>query len=123
MKRKVSILLAVVMILGTMLMGCGAKNESKYVGTTWTLDSVEAQGITIEGDTLKNAMPDSTIKFEEKKVTLNFGDTKGDGTWTEKDDTITIKSDGETLECPIKDSKLLVEAAGSKMYFVQQEEE
>lgn len=122
MKKKLSLLLAVVMMLGIMLVGCGsAKNASIYVGTTWTLNSVEAQGVTLEGETLKSAMDTATIKFDAKKVTLNFGEENGEGTWSEKDNVITIKSDGETIECPITDSKLLFELEGTKMYFVQDE--
>lgn len=122
MKKKLSLLLAIIMVLGAMLAGCGsAKNDSAYVGTTWTLNSVEAQGITLEGDALKGAMDTATIKFDAKKVTLNFGEENGEGTWTEKDNVISITSDGETVECPVEDSQLLFEVEGTKMYFVQDE--
>lgn len=121
MKKKLSILLAILMMLGAMLAGCGAKNDSVYVGTTWTLNSVEAEGIVLEGELLASAMDAATIKFDAKKVTLNFGTENGEGTWSEKDNVITIKSDGETIECPITDSKLLFELEGTKMYFVKDE--
>lgn len=122
MKKRLSLLLAIVMILGVMLAGCGAaKNDSVYVGTSWTLNSVEAEGIILEGEVLASAMDTATIKFDAKKVTLNFGEENGEGTWSEKDNVITIKSDGETIECPITDSKLLFELEGTKMYFVQDE--
>ncbi|MBE5981488.1 MAG: hypothetical protein E7249_20525 [Paenibacillaceae bacterium] len=121
MKKKLSILLAILMMLGAMLVGCGAKNDSVYVGTTWTLNSVEAEGIVLEGELLASAMEAATIKFDAKKVTLNFGTENGEGTWSEKDNVITIKSDGETIECPITDSKLLFELEGTKMYFVKDE--
>ncbi|MTK05561.1 MAG: hypothetical protein F8N38_00525 [Hungatella sp.] len=121
MKKKLSILLAILMMLGAMLVGCGAKNDSVYVGTTWTLNSVEAEGIVLEGELLASAMDAATIKFDAKKVTLNFGTENGEGTWSEKDNVITIKSDGETIECPITDSKLLFELEGTKMYFVKDE--
>lgn len=121
MKKKLSILLAILMVLGAMLAGCGAKNDSVYVGTTWTLNSVEAEGIVLEGELLASAMDAATIKFDAKKVTLNFGTENGEGTWSEKDNVITIKSDGETIECPITDSKLLFELEGTKMYFVKDE--
>ncbi len=104
-----------------MLVGCGAKNDSVYVGTTWTLNSVEAEGIVLEGELLASAMDAATIKFDAKKVTLNFGTENGEGTWSEKDNVITINSDGETIECPITDSKLLFELEGTKMYFVKDE--
>ncbi|MBE5989698.1 hypothetical protein BXY41_104124 [Lacrimispora xylanisolvens] len=121
MKKRLSILLAILMVLGAMLVGCGAKNDSVYVGTTWTLNSVEAEGIVLEGELLASAMDAATIKFDAKKVTLNFGTENGEGTWSEKDNVITIKSDGETIECPITDSKLLFELEGTKMYFVKDE--
>ena len=121
MKKKLSILLAILMVLGAMLAGCGAKNDSVYVGTTWTLNSVEAEGIVLEGELLASAMDAATIKFDAKKVTLNFGTENGEGTWSEKDNVITIKSDGEVIECPITDSKLLFELEGTKMYFVKDE--
>ncbi|NNJ28555.1 hypothetical protein [Lacrimispora defluvii] len=121
MKKKLSILLAILMMLGAMLAGCGAKNNSVYVGTTWTLNSVEAEGIVLEGELLASAMDAATIKFDAKKVTLNFGTENGEGTWSEKDNVITIKSDGETIECPITDSKLLFELEGTKMYFIKDE--
>ncbi|WP_349673001.1 hypothetical protein [Lacrimispora sp.] len=121
MKKRLSILLAILMMLGAMLVGCGAKNDSVYVGTTWTLNSVEAEGIVLEGELLASAMDAATIKFDAKKVTLNFGTENGEGTWSEKDNVITIKSDGETIECPITDSKLLFELEGTKMYFVKDE--
>lgn len=121
MKKKLSILLAILMMLGAMLVGCGAKNDSVYVGTTWTLNSVEAEGIVLEGELLASAMDAATIKFDAKKVTLNFGTENGEGTWSEKDNVITINSDGETIECPITDSKLLFELEGTKMYFVKDE--
>ncbi|MBE5975646.1 hypothetical protein [Lacrimispora xylanisolvens] len=121
MKKRLSILLAILMMLGAMLVGCGAKNDSVYVGTTWTLNSVEAEGIVLEGELLASAMDAATIKFDAKKVTLNFGTENGEGTWSEKDNVITINSDGETIECPITDSKLLFELEGTKMYFVKDE--
>ena len=121
MKKRLSILLAILMLLGAMLVGCGAKNDSVYVGTTWTLNSVEAEGIVLEGELLASAMDAATIKFDAKKVTLNFGTENGEGTWSEKDNVITINSDGETIECPITDSKLLFELEGTKMYFVRDE--
>ena len=121
MKKRLSILLAILMVLGAMLVGCGAKNDSVYVGTTWTLNSVEAVGIVLEGELLASAMDAATIKFDAKKVTLNFGTENGEGTWSEKDNVITINSDGETIECPITDSKLLFELEGTKMYFVKDE--
>jgi len=121
MKKRLSILLAILMVLGAMLVGCGAKNDSVYVGTTWTLNSVEAEGIVLEGELLASAMDAATIKFDAKKVTLNFGTENGEGTWSEKDNVITIKSDGEIIECPITDSKLLFELEGTKMYFVKDE--
>ncbi len=121
MKKRLSILLAILMVLGAILVGCGAKNDSVYVGTTWTLNSVEAEGIVLEGELLASAMDAATIKFDAKKVTLNFGTENGEGTWSEKDNVITIKSDGETIECPITDSKLLFELEGTKMYFVKDE--
>lgn len=121
MKKRLSILFAILMMLGVMLVGCGAKNDSVYVGTTWTLNSVEAEGIVLEGELLASAMDAATIKFDAKKVTLNFGTENGEGTWSEKDNVITIKSDGEVIECPITDSKLLFELEGTKMYFVKDE--
>lgn len=121
MKKKLSILLAILMMLGAMLVGCGAKNDSVYVGTTWTLNSVEAEGIVLEGELLASAMDAATIKFDAKKVTLNFGTENGEGTWSEKDNVITINSDGENIVCPITDSKLLFELEGTKMYFVKDE--
>ncbi len=121
MKKRLSILFAILMMLGAMLVGCGAKNDSVYVGTTWTLNSVEAEGIVLEGELLASAMDAATIKFDAKKVTLNFGTENGEGTWSEKDNVITIKSDGEVIECPITDSKLLFELEGTKMYFVKDE--
>ena len=121
MKKRLSILLAILMMLGAMLVGCGAKNDSVYVGTTWTLNSVEAEGIVLEGELLASAMDAATIKFDANKVTLNFGTENGEGTWSEKDNVITIKSDGEVIECPITDSKLLFELEGTKMYFVKDE--
>ncbi len=121
MKKRISLLLAILMMLGAMLVGCGAKNDSVYVGTTWTLNSVEAEGIVLEGELLASAMDAATIKFDAKKVTLNFGTENGEGTWSEKDNVITIESDGETIECPITDSKLLFELEGTKMYFVKDE--
>ena len=121
MKKRLSILFAILMMLWAMLVGCGAKNDSVYVGTTWTLNSVEAEGIVLEGELLASAMDAATIKFDAKKVTLNFGTENGEGTWSEKDNVITIKSDGEVIECPITDSKLLFELEGTKMYFVKDE--
>ena len=121
MKKRISLLLAILMMLGAMLVGCRAKNDSVYVGTTWTLNSVEAEGIVLEGELLASAMDAATIKFDAKKVTLNFGTENGEGTWSEKDNVITIESDGETIECPITDSKLLFELEGTKMYFVKDE--
>lgn len=122
MKKRLSLLLAIVMMLGVMLAGCGAaKNDSVYVGTTWTLNSVEAEGIVFEGELLASVMDAATIEFDAKKVTLNFGEENGEGTWSEKDNVITIKSDGETFECPITDSMLLFDLEGTKMYFAQDE--
>lgn len=122
MKRKLLLLLAVLMIVGSMLLGCGSKTDSKYVGTTWTMTAVEAQGMKFEGDTLKDTMGTATIKFDAKKVTLSLAGADSEGTWSEKDDVITITADGESVDCPIEDSKLVVEMEGAKMYFEQDAE-
>ena len=58
MNKNIIKLFAIVMILGVMLSGCGAaKNDSAYVGTSWTLNSVEAEGITLEGELLASFIP------------------------------------------------------------------
>jgi hypothetical protein len=117
MKKNLVMVLALVVVLGMMMIGCGSKNDSKYVGTTWSLAAFEAEGMKIEGEDATSTMGECIIDFKSDEVSLTLGGEKYKGDWSEKNDVITIESDGESMECNFEDSQLVMEQDGVKLYF------
>jgi hypothetical protein len=115
MKRKLSIVLAVIMLFAVMLAGCGGSKSSKFEGE-WKLSGAEMAGVKVEADGLSQ-FGEATIKFEGKKVTMTMGGETKESEWTEKDGVATITEDGNSVDLTIEDSKLVFEYSGVKMYF------
>jgi lipopolysaccharide export system protein LptA len=117
MKKRLAFLLVIVMVLGTMMMACGSK--TKLEGTTWSLTSIEAEGVTFKGDELKSAMGGETT-FEFKKdgvIVATAAETETEGTWSLKGDKITIDLEGGKAEGTVDGSKMTIDQDGTKMVF------
>lgn len=117
MKRRLALLLAIVMVVGTMMMGC--KSKSDLAGTTWVATSLEdAKGTKISGDNLK-AIMDFTIEFkDDNKLHMAINGSETDGTYSQKGDKVTLTADdGSSLEVKVDGSTMTMEQNGSKVTF------
>ena len=111
MKRRVSILLSVLLVLSFTLVGCGKEAASKYEGTTWTMTGgKDASGIEVTAEQLEQVgVSDFTLELKKDGVvTASVSGTTSEGTWSEKDGELTIGMDGDNLTGTVEDNKMTV---------------
>jgi len=127
MKKRVLSLLSVLIVLTFALVACGSKGTaSKLDGTTWNLSGgkEEASGIEVTAEQMA-ALGMEEFKFEFKKggvATVTFAGESADGTFTEKDNEVTITEDGsESFTGTIEDNKLTISQDGMSLYFEKSE--
>lgn len=114
MKRRISLLFTVLLTLCFVLAGCGSKQDTSAVEGTWTLVSAteESSGTEISGDLLEAAGLNN-FGFEFKSdgtVIATMGtDTPMEGTYTLKDNTVTVIVDDMQSVGEIDGSKMTME--------------
>ncbi|MGI6736566.1 MAG: lipocalin family protein [Anaerovoracaceae bacterium] len=110
-----ALLLVCVLALAVGLAAC----TSQFVGT-WKISSLSIGGTTMNAKTLKKELGSDpgTIEIKEDgKVKVTLLGESGSGTWTEKDDKITLKvkgsgmSEADQLTGEMKDDKLVIKAS------------
>lgn len=107
MKRTVSKILVVVMMMTMLfaLVSCGG-SKSQYVGT-WTATEIEAYGMTM---TPEEAGMEFTIdiKSDGTITATTNGEDDGAGEWEETETGIKIISQGEEMQAELDDDGNLV---------------
>jgi hypothetical protein len=124
MKKKVSILLSVLLVLSFVLVACGSKGlASAYEGTTWKLTSgKDATGIEVTADQLAAfGMSDFSFEFKaDGVVTATVAGESADGTFTEKENEITMGVDGDTLTATVDGDTMTVVETDITLIFTKQ---
>jgi hypothetical protein len=126
MKKRVLSLLSVLIILTFALAACGSKGPtSKLDGTTWSLSGGkdEASGIEVTAEQMATLGMDD-FKMEFKKggvVTVTLADESSDGTFTVKDNEVTITESGESTTVTLEDDKIIMLLEGTTLYFEKSE--
>lgn len=113
MKKTMKIMLSALLIVSLLacLVACGG---SKGPSGKYTLVSMESDGMTIEGDTLKSLGMEVTIEFNDDGTgTVDFMGEAEDFTW--KDGKMI--SDGEELPFTFSGDTVTIEQDGAKMVF------
>lgn len=124
--KKIIAGLLMITCMTVLLMGCGKKSTSAIIGD-WTLESITVAGITVnlsematneeyaallEGMGMSAEDPATISAKKDGTCTLKMGAESNDGKWEDKDGTITITSDGDTMNVTIADNKLTLTMPG-----------
>lgn len=124
MKRKVLLLLSVLFMFSFILGGCGSSEpKSALEGTTWVISSgKDDSGIELTSDLLALAgIADFTLEFKADEVlTASYAEESADGTWSEKDNVVTIGLDGESITANVEGEQLTLAQEGMTLYFDKQ---
>jgi hypothetical protein len=113
MKRVISIVIVLTMIL-IAFAGCGGKaSESKYVGN-WTLATLMYNSQVFSAKEL-NTFASLDIK-PDGTLDANFAGDKTTDKWKEKDGKLVTDSG---LIAELKDDKVVIEVKGVTMYFTK----
>ncbi len=112
MKRTMKVLLSALLIVSLIacLAACGGKGPSG----TYTLDSMEAEGVTMDAEALKGIMEASITFNSDGTGTLDLMGQSEEFTW--KGNTMT-SSDGEDMKFECKGNTITLEEDGAKMVF------
>lgn len=115
MKKTICAVVLCALVLSLALAGCGGGGNSGLAGTEWTLSSVEANGIKVEGDTLSQ-FGSASIKFEANSFSMSINEQSATGTYTMKDKTLTLTVDGEDATATMEDDGTLKLKLEDTMY-------
>ncbi|MGI6020897.1 MAG: hypothetical protein ACOX71_05420 [Lachnospiraceae bacterium] len=116
MKKSFALLCTLVLIISTLLSGCGSKvdySNSEYLGT-WSAASCEYDGIELDVAEIVGTF-DLELKADGS-CTITTGDESADGKWTEVDDGVIIDDDDE-MHFISKDGQLFLDYDGVMIYF------
>lgn len=123
MKKKVSILLSVLLILTIALVGCGKKG-SALDDTTWKLTGGKeaSTGLELTADQLATVgMSDFTLELKAGGVlNASLAGESSEGTWSEKDGSVTISLDGDEITTTVKDNIMTWEDPSMTLTFEKQ---
>ena len=121
MKRSQKTLLVIValaLVALFTLVGCGGSSDP--MAGTWNLSGAKVAGVEMTADQLQAVQPDldMTLECNDGKLTLTsslFSGTR-EGTYTVNGETVTIESDGQSMEATLKDGRLTIEIGGVELY-------
>ena len=122
MKKTLSIVLAVVMVLAVFT-ACGSNGEdsadNSVVGT-WKATQVEAAGVQVSlEDFAQSTGTELAISIElraDGTFSMSMNDeVQGEGTYEVKGNTVALTADGATLNATLEDGKMTIDASGSKV--------
>ena len=107
--------------------GCaGGSNKSSAAIGNWTAESITTDGETIQYADYLKLLGDAADQYQIKlsltddgKFNLSMMEQSFDGTWTEKDNKLTMKSEGETIEAELQDDKLVLSQGSDIITFVK----
>ena len=107
MKKRISIILAVIMVMTCMLAAAGCGDDNTGVVGTWKLTGWETNGVE---QSLEDYGMDieSTMTFtEDGKVTINMSENNtAEGEWKLDDDALEVTASGATQTGKLKDGKI-----------------
>lgn len=120
MKRSFLLLLSVLFMFTFVLAGCSNTPKSSLEGTTWVISSgKDASGIELTSELLDSVgIGDFTLELKADGVlTASYAEESGEGTWSEKDNVVTIEMDGDTLTANVEGDQLTLEQGDMTLYF------
>ncbi|MCI8514586.1 MAG: hypothetical protein HFI93_08200 [Lachnospiraceae bacterium] len=120
--------MTLVLMMVFSLAACGKKTSKSSAAGTYNLQEISAAGITMNMEDLKATLGDAAkdltfaiVLGEDGKFSLDMTafdpSLSLEGTWEEKDGSIALTADGETINAPLKDGTLTLEADGTSMTF------
>lgn len=116
MKKLISLLLALAMMLGCIAFAEGVN----YTGT-WVLTGIEADGIQMGMSMLSMMGMDMTLILnEDGTLVLTSMGIDENGTWAVTENGIAITDDTETLEVAYQDEILAMDEGGTLMMFTRE---
>lgn len=116
MKKLLSMLLALAMLLGCVAFGEGVD----YTGT-WVLTGAEASGVQMGPSMLEMIGMDMTMILNaDGTVTLTMMGLEESGTWVATENGVAITDATETLEAIYQNDMLLMEQAGALMMLTRE---
>ncbi len=126
MKKKLALILALVMIAMT-LAACGGSSSGDTIVGSWTIDTIEADGINISyddyvkqaeaagmGELAEMTKIEMTFK-EDGTLTMSAAGAEMSGTWTGSGSSYTLTADGSSMDITLKDGKIVMEEDGQKV--------
>lgn len=126
MKKMLSSVVALLVVV-CLAAGCaGGSNKSSAAIGNWTAESITTDGETIQYADYLKLLGDAADQYQIKlsltddgKFNLSMMEQSFDGTWTEKDNKLTMKSEGETIEAELQDDKLVLSQGSDIITFVK----
>jgi hypothetical protein len=126
MKKRLSALFVIILILGIIFSGCKSKEENiveskdteeiTVVGT-WKIISAsdEASGLDLTGEQLEAfGLDQYSVEFKEDgTLTAVMGSDTSEGTYTFQDTTVTADIDGKTITAQLENNQLTFEESGA----------
>ncbi len=120
MKRVLSALLTVAMLLG--LCACGGPTYDESLLGVYTCYAVEMLGVEMKADEVLSST--STLELKQGgKGKMSIEGTTGSIKYTLSGEDITVDVDDETAKGTLKDGVLHIELMGMNMYFIQEGKE
>ena len=116
MKRMKAVLAGLLAIL--LLAGCAGSG----LKGTWKLESMEQDGVLVEGTELE-AVYGGSIEYvfeADGKITVKMMGQEAEGTWEEADDVVTVTYNGLTSELKKDGKELILEKNGVTYRIVKQ---
>jgi heat shock protein HslJ len=123
-QKSVGLILAVLLMMTTILAGCGGGNGgSDAIVGKWTLSSVDIGGTEMSLSDLAEMAggelgDEMNVTFDIKADGTLSGNAMGEtaeGTWTKNGDTYTLTVEGSDQEVKLDGGKLVIEEEGMKM--------
>ena len=119
MKRKLTVVLACMLLCMLVIAGCGGSSEG-VVGT-WKLTSMESNGETVGEEMLNQASIEMTFTFEEgDQFSASLMGSTVEGTYTLEGSKLTMTVDGEPAEAELSGNTFVVEESDIRMIFTKQ---
>lgn len=120
--------MTLVLMMVFSLAACGKKDSGSSAAGTYNLQEISVAGVTMNLEDLKATLGDAAkdlsfaiVLEEDGKFSLDmtaFDPSMSlEGTWEEKDGSVELTVDGETISAPLKDGVLTLEAEGTSMTF------
>lgn len=120
--------MALVLMMVFSLAACGKKDSGSSAAGTYNLQEISASGVTMNMEDLKASLGDAAkdldfaiVLGEDGKFSLDmtaFDPSMSlEGTWEEKDGSIELTVDGETISASLKDGVLTMEEEGTSLTF------